>query len=305
MVRSDAHPGVARQRYRTVEVEQSSRRARRGAQGSIDRPEGVLEPVREQAWRGQQHDREVLGDVAGILGCPVRVVAETRVCPRLELVEVVVCRVEDVPGRDDVVGEQRDDRDRRPEEDRGDAPAPSDPWSDDEEERCRKDHGEPGRRREADQKSAEERPPRRPVRRCAWAPSPLARPAAAASAPSASPTASIVRPTATMCAWYHVVVFCAVYQNTVPKAKRTVVPSLTDGRDPEPADHPPAQRDVDCREDGEDQLVVGAEPEGRHERHKQDGGEWRERDQRPLAATCPPDRAARPGRSSSRTVQPC
>ena len=49
----------------------------------------------------------------------------------------------------------------------------------------------------------------------------------APSPPSARPTASIVSPTATMCAWYQVVVFCAAYQKAVPKAQTTVVPART------------------------------------------------------------------------------
>ena len=43
------------------------------------------------------------------------------------------------------------------------------------------------------------------------------------SAPIASPQASIVRPTATMWAWYQVVASWALYQNTVPNAKNAVV----------------------------------------------------------------------------------
>ena len=41
------------------------------------------------------------------------------------------------------------------------------------------------------------------------------------------PMARKVSPTATMWAWYQVVEIWAVYQKTVPKAKKTVVPSRT------------------------------------------------------------------------------
>ena len=40
----------------------------------------------------------------------------------------------------------------------------------------------------------------------------------------------MVRPTATMCAWYQVVASWAVNQNTVPKAKNTTVARRATGR---------------------------------------------------------------------------
>ena len=46
----------------------------------------------------------------------------------------------------------------------------------------------------------------------------------------ASPTASIASPTATMWAWYQVVASWAVYQNTVPNAKNSVVARRATGR---------------------------------------------------------------------------
>ena len=86
-----------------------------------------------------------------------------------------------------------------------------------------------------------------------------------------------VNPTATMCAWYQVVATWAVNQKTVPKAKKIV------GREPhrqahgQPSDRPPADRDIDGRQDREDDLVVRREAPDRDERQQRDGGERRER----------------------------
>ena len=112
-----------------------------------------------------------------------------------------------------------------------------------------------------------------------------ARPGGSGSAPTARPMARNVSPTATMCAWYQVVAIWAVYQKTVPKAKKTVVAEPDDQADRQPPDRPPADRDVDRGEDREDHLVVGREAPHRDERQQ---------DERPAAAGTAAGRAATP-----------
>ena len=127
----------------------------------------------------------------------------------------------------------------------------------------------------------------------------------APSPPSARPTASIVSPTATMCAWYQVVVFCAAYQKAVPKAKTTVVPARTTIETPSrPIIHQHSATSTAAKI-GEDQLVIRLETEGGHERDHRRGpaaagrGSGRARC-RPLVRW-----AGRPGRGSCQIVLPC
>ena len=68
----------------------------------------------------------------------------------------------------------------------------------------------------------------------------------------------------------------AEYQNTVPKAKKTVVATRTPP-DRQPAEHPPGEPDVDRAEDREDQLAVGGEAPQRDERQEHDRRQRRER----------------------------
>ena len=60
-------------------------------------------PAAARTGVAEQRDPEVLWHVARILRGPVGVVAEGRIADALEPIEVVVGRVEDLPGRDDVV----------------------------------------------------------------------------------------------------------------------------------------------------------------------------------------------------------
>ena len=101
------------------------------------------------------------------------------------------------------------------------------------------------------------------------------------SAPTARPIARNVRPTATMWAWYQVVETWAVYQKTVPKAKKTVVPRRTTvPTGSRPIAHQQiatsmAARTVKMR------LGVGREAPQRHERQQQDRRKRWERQQPP------------------------
>ena len=89
-------------------------------------------------------------------------------------------------------------------------------------------------------------------------------------APRARPTASIVRPTATMWAWYQVVASWAAYQKTVPKAKKIVVASRTArSTRSRPSIHQQSA-DVDGGEGREQRWSSVARPAQRHERQQDD-----------------------------------
>jgi hypothetical protein len=84
------------------------------------------------------------------------VVAEVRVEPGLELIEVLVAGVEQLAGRDEVVDEQRGDRDRRAEARREASPAPRPAAADEQEERRPEDDRQPARAGEAEQEPGQE-----------------------------------------------------------------------------------------------------------------------------------------------------
>ena len=127
---------------------------------------------------------------------------------------------------------------------------------------------------------APRRPPAARAPRCARSTRPAAASAtAASSAPSATPTASSVSPTATTWARYQVEPFSAVYQKTVPNAKKIVTAIRTDGADPQPAEHPEREADVERAEDRRDALLVGREPPQLDERQQDERRQRRERQQ--------------------------
>ena len=91
--------------------------------------------VRLDRRRAEQHDPEILGDVARVLDGPREVVAERRVEAGLLLVEELVAGMEEVAGRGEVVEEQRADRDRRSQPGREAPPEPGPAAADEDEER--------------------------------------------------------------------------------------------------------------------------------------------------------------------------
>ena len=153
----DAHAGRARQGNRAGRVEQPPDRARGGAQeGPV--AEAVGDAIGEDHGRREQHDPEILGHVADVLDVPGRVVAERRVPIRLELVEIVIDRGEEMPGRDEVVDQERRDRDGRAEPGR-ERPAGVRPAASHEDEEWRpEDDGQAGRAGDAEQEPGGELP---------------------------------------------------------------------------------------------------------------------------------------------------
>ena len=126
---------------------------------------------------------------------------------------------------------------------------------------------------------------------------------AAGSARIASPTASISRPTATMWAWYQVVASWALYQNTVPNANRIVVARRATHGAAESTEHPPADRDVDRGQQGEQRLVVRRQAADRDERHQEEGRKGRERQAAARDAVRAERPAGRPGRGRCRAYR--
>ena len=139
---------------------QSGSNRPRTAPGTVHRawpsPRPAGTDVRQDRRRVEQHDPEILRDVARVLDRPVEVVAEVRVEARLELVEVLVAGVDQVPGRDQVVEEQRPDRDRRPDRRRQPAAPPRAAAADEQEERRAEDDRQPARAGEPEQEAGEE-----------------------------------------------------------------------------------------------------------------------------------------------------
>ena len=189
----------------------------------------------QQVRQAEQRDPEVLR--AGSAGprSPSRVVAEARVADGLELVQVVVGRVEQVPGGDEVV-ERRSSpigmAAPRPADQPRRRQPPPDPTRSEERRRRRRPSGEPCRRARTAGRPRNWRRSDRERRRVAAAASAADGRSAVELGPSSarrvrrrararSPAG--VSPTATMCAWYQVVATWAVYQKTVPKAKKIVV----------------------------------------------------------------------------------
>ena len=221
----------------------------RAAPGSVHNASVVAERVgprvRGRAGRPNEHDPEVLRDVARVLDRPVGVVAERRVAVRLRLVQVLVGRVEDVRrwSRGCTRAAPRPGM-RRAEAGRQPAPPPAAA------DRRRARRTAP--RTASCRRAVHASPNRSPMRN--WRPSTASAvsraeasrgPAAASgrrprprsstvrlgSAPIARrPTASRANPTATTWARYQVVPSCAVYQKTVPKAKKAVAAIRTQKR---------------------------------------------------------------------------
>ena len=224
----------------------------------VDRAERVAQAVGQDVGQGQEHDRR--GSAADSAGprppSPGGSRARCRLVPRAGRGSR---RPGGRPGRSsDVVGEQRGDRDGRPDPADQRAPPPA---------AARPDEAAKNGRGEDRRSSAPSRPARTARPTTNWrgrrrsggrsrprsgdvgsaTTSASARPPGRRIAPSARPTASIASPTATMCAWYQVVASWAAYQKTVPKAKKTVVTSRATAPDAKPAQHPPAERHVDSR----------------------------------------------------------
>ena len=216
------------------DVEEAAGRAGLGAHGRRRRAERVGQASRQEVRRREEHDAEVLGQVARILDGPVGVIAERRVAGRLEAVQVVVGRVEEMAGRDEVVGEEQADRDGRPEAG-GPAPPPRTPARP---RRAAKngaanDDGQPGRagrgrtgarptnwrrsmanRRRAGPTVGE---PGRAVRPVVGELGLVGLPRIRAEGERRS--ASSVRPTATMWAWYQVVASWAAVPEDRPEGE--------------------------------------------------------------------------------------
>ena len=177
---------------------------------------------REEVRPGQEHDRDVLGEVAHVLHAPVGVVAQRRVGDRLQVVEVVVRRVQEVAGRR---------RRCRRAGARSGAPRRGPPTS----RAATTTRPTPRSTRNGAatttvSRAVQARPNSSPIanwrrstattsrqpsnegRRRTGGASGSSTPGssswAAGSAPSANPTASSARPTATMWAWYQVVASC-------------------------------------------------------------------------------------------------
>ena len=246
------------------------RRAPSAAHRARPGPSAARDVLREDRRQRGEHDPEVLGQVADVLDGPVRVVAERPVAVRLQLVEVLVAGVEELPGRDEVVGEEQPDRDDRPESRRDGPPGERPAASDEHEERRPEDHREAGGAGDPEQEPRDELPPvdegergaepgrdlrdgapdGRPDGR-AERPLGLASSSAASgmasapnerSPPSAIPTATSSGASATTWAKNHVVPRPAAYQTTVPKPKKTVTASRTGrptGRRPRAHQHSP------------------------------------------------------------------
>ncbi len=107
----DAGADVHGHRQRAGLVEQRARHGGIGAQGhgAVEAERVGLEVGCDHGQRAE-HDPEVLRDVADVLDRPRRVVAQRRVAVGLELVLVVVARVDEGAGRGERVDEQGRDR---------------------------------------------------------------------------------------------------------------------------------------------------------------------------------------------------
>ena len=286
---------------------QSGSNSDRWAPGAVHRTtvspnaQGVGLDVRGDDRQRAEHDAEVLGDVAQVLDRPVGVVAERRVAVRLELVLVVVARVQPGAGGELRVHEERrhrDDARRRPPTRKRRARVPPPP--------TRMKNGAAntsGRRAVAAMPSSspastcepssgqtsdhqpDEPPPSSARGRPSWASPPSIGSSRASSVSargswrSATPTASRAAITATRWARYQVLPTAAAHHQTVPVANRIVVSARTASRIRRPAEHPPRDADADRRQGGRDRLLVHGQPDRRDERQQDERGQGRERQQ--------------------------
>ena len=210
------------------------------------KPEGVGLDVGRDDGQRAEHDAEVLGDVAEVLDRPLGVVAERRVAVRLELVLVVVARVQPRAGGELRVQEERRHRDDAADRRRHEAARAGPAAAHEDEERRGEHERQARRRRDAEQEPGQdlravERPDRRPPPAglvvgpfAAAAPSARSSRTSSASARgswrSATPTASRAAITATRWARYHVLPTAAAHHQTVPVANRIVVSARTASR---------------------------------------------------------------------------
>ncbi len=130
-------------------------RSQPGAVRVEEAADGALRAGWQDLGGREEHEPQVLGEVAGVLEAPVGVVLEVRVEERIEAdlcpVEGLVAGVEEMARRGDVVGEEPQDRQAHPEEGRRRPARPGAASADEEEEGEAEGDGEAGRRGEAEE----------------------------------------------------------------------------------------------------------------------------------------------------------
>ena len=298
-----------------VDVEQAARRAGLGADRRRRRSRGASgRRSGQELGRAEQHDREVLGQVAGILDRPVRVIAEGRVAGRLDA------------GTGSRTPAGRAGRSRRGCRRAAGRPGSAAPMPADQPRR----HALPPaptsseeRRRRRGSGSARCRPGRTggrpPAGAARWRTgdasgrlrvgprSPRAVGRSGSSAPG--PRRARARREQREADRDDV--------GLVPGGRELgAVPEHgpegeEDGRrergprpDVEAAEHPPADRDVDRGEEREQALVVGGESPDRHERQQEDRRQRRERQEARVPRRRSSRWAGRPGSRRSRSSRP-
>ena len=319
----DAHAGVARQDQRTVRVEQAADGAGLGAQRPA-RAERGRDDVRQDDRGVQEHDREILGQVAEVLDLPSRggSSAAGRTPPRART---------GAGSRDGAGG--RSSRGCRRRERPSGIPAPSaadqprrshePPPPTKRKNGAANDDRQPGRAGKPEQEAGEELAAVRDEPAEAASPAPLDRSRPARRRPSGSPPVPVRelvvaerrapgprrgrrrsrgRPARPPGRGPGTTSSRAGRRTRRPSRsrRRRSPPTRTQRPDRQVAERPPGEPDVDRAEDREDQLAVGGEAPQRDERQQDDGRQRREGNQ--AARRC--RRSVATGRTSWKKALP-